>query len=131
MQIQLKRFHQDERQTVGIITWMDRKAFTIERPWLGNARDISCVPAAVYLVQLLDINGKDRIRLRNVPMRGLINIEVGNFVGDSRGCIFIAQSVSAEREFQLKDSRPAYRRLLGDLKALGPEEKHTIEIINP
>jgi|2_EtaG_2_1085320.scaffolds.fasta_scaffold82288_2 hypothetical protein len=60
--------------------------FTLERPWVMNKIDISCIPLGVYSCVPHE---EDSYRILNVPGRTLINIEIGNKVQQSLGCIFV------------------------------------------
>jgi hypothetical protein len=66
--------------------------FTVERPWLNNARGISCIPAASYPVKWVTTqtagNRSGRgLGVENVPDRKLIRIHVANYASQVEGCI--------------------------------------------
>ena len=69
--------------------------YTIERPWLGNASNISCIPADSYQSVFLPRSGSGKYKnvyyLRNVPGRGGILIHNGNLASHSKGCIIIGK----------------------------------------
>lgn len=64
---------------------------SIERPWLNNASNVSCIPEGQYLAKWLPRSGSGRYKrvwhVQDVPGRTGILIHVGNFVKDSLGCI--------------------------------------------
>lgn len=64
---------------------------SIERPWLNNASNVSCIPEGQYLAKWLARSGSGRYRrvwhVQNVPGRTGILIHVGNLVRHSLGCI--------------------------------------------
>jgi hypothetical protein len=67
---------------------------TIERPWLDNQREVSCIPTGKYRVVPHNWNGGNfRFAkvwlLQNVPNRDGILIHVGNTVKDVIGCIAV------------------------------------------
>ena len=66
---------------------------TMERPWLDNASNISCIPWGTYATSFLPKSGTGRYRkvwhVRNVKDRGGILIHNGNFVTHSRGCLIL------------------------------------------
>jgi hypothetical protein len=88
--------------------------FTLERPWLNNKKNVSCIPApGTYHAQLrrsphLGIT----YWLKDVPDRQFILIHSGNIVAHVQGCIMLGlsrgrlrgeravfQSVTAIRQF--------------------------------
>ena len=61
---------------------------TIERPWLNNTVNISCIPAGTY--QVAEFSGnkyKDVFQILNVPQRTYILIHVANWSHELHGCI--------------------------------------------
>lgn len=66
---------------------------TLELPWVGNQRNISCIPEGTYPCELLYSWAHKRFLywLQNVPGRGAIEIHVGNFVKDTQGCILLGE----------------------------------------
>lgn len=71
--------------------------YTIERPWLANAEDVSCIPEGVYLCSphVKSNNMQLCWKLQNVPGRTGILIHTGNTEGDSTGCIIIGLEFNA------------------------------------
>jgi len=70
--------------------------FTVERPWLGNKEDESCIPEGVYTLGLRyspivesSTLGKfdEGWEILNVPERSLIMIHPGNWPFNFKGCI--------------------------------------------
>jgi|SRR5271154_4615941 len=64
--------------------------YTVERPWLNNASDQSCIPAGTYAC--VPHNSPDHPgtwELENVPGRSAILIHNGNTEKDSLGCIIV------------------------------------------
>ena len=70
--------------------------YTIERPWLKNAKNVSCIPAGTYPVKLVN-SPKFRItfEVKKVPGRAHILFHAGNAVSDSLGCILPASSIDS------------------------------------
>lgn len=64
---------------------------SIERPWLNNRSNVSCIPEGEYLSKWLprSVSGKYRRvwHVQNVPGRSGILWHTGNLVSHSRGCI--------------------------------------------
>ena len=68
--------------------------YTIERPWLKNAKNVSCIPAGCYQVKLVN-SPKFGItfKVNNVIGRTHILFHKGNSVDDSLGCILPVSSI--------------------------------------
>jgi hypothetical protein len=66
--------------------------FTVERPWLNNKPNVSCIPAASYPVKWVitktagNRNGYG-LGVENVDGRKLIRIHVANTADEVQGCI--------------------------------------------
>lgn len=71
---------------------------TLELPWLGNRRSVSCIPAGTYTAhrRFSPKHGYDVFELQGVPDRDHIEIHIGNYVSgpqvDSEGCILVGLS---------------------------------------
>ena len=90
--------------------------YTIERPWLDNARNISCIPEGEYLVNFMARSASGKYRnvwhLQNVPGRGGILIHNGNLVAHSRGCLILGSKPGTlGGNPAVLGSRPALRKL--------------------
>lgn len=67
-------------------------ACTIERPWLSNRKNISCIPVGVFTcTKYSGTRFKDVWKLNNVPGRGDILIHQGNFPADVEGCLAVGE----------------------------------------
>mgnify|MGYP001580894019 CR=1 FL=1 len=82
------------------------ECFTMERPWLDNAPEVSCIPAGSYeVVKTFSGHFKRMMPLLvDVPNRSEIRIHPANWVTQLEGCIavgvqhgadFLEQSVAA------------------------------------
>ena len=76
--------------------WVGGKTFhCLERPWLRNQRNISCIPSGSYRVTFLPRSASGRYRnvwhIQDVPGRSGVLIHSGNVVGHSRGCLLIGK----------------------------------------
>ncbi len=88
---------------------------TIERPWLDNERNISCIPEGIY--DCVPHNGtkfKNVWRLKNVPDRSAILIHVGNYASDVHGCIAVGKWLSTDG-YMVQSSAQAINELRGYL----------------
>jgi Family of unknown function (DUF5675) len=70
--------------------------FTVERPWLKNQPDTSCIPEGIYPIELLPSDLIKRItygkytsdwHVQSVPGRTNIEMHPGNTMYDVEGCI--------------------------------------------
>lgn len=63
---------------------------SIERPWLGNKRNVSCYPEGTYLVKWLARSASGKYKrvwhVQNVPNRGGILWHAANLVRQLKGC---------------------------------------------
>ena len=90
---------------------------TIERPWVGNKTNISCIPEGVY--ECRPFSGskfKDVWQLMDVPDRSYILIHAGNWAKDVQGCIAVGKALS-DQEYMVINSRKA----IDELRAVLPE----------
>jgi len=83
-------------------------ADTIERPWLNNRRNVSCIPAGTYdLEQTIRGSGYETFALVNFDigvtrynsldsLRFAILIHPGNFASDVEGCIACGKGISSD-----------------------------------
>ena len=91
--VKIERFAYLEKGTVGKITVDDWSCYTIERPWLDNKSNISCIPEGTYKCETF--NGtkfKDVVQIMDVPNRSFILFHVANYPGDIEGCIGVGNS---------------------------------------
>ena len=93
MEAQLYRYKQTSQHTLGIFVIDGQAFYTIERPWLNNRKNESCIPTGEYTVNFMARSGSGKYRnvyhLQNVKNRGGILIHNGNLVSHSRGCIIL------------------------------------------
>lgn len=93
MKVVLHRIENDEDGVFGVLS-IDGKptCVTLEREWLGNQRNISCVPAGSYkCVKHHGAKYKDVWAMKDVPNRDAILLHQGNTKKDTRGCILVGQ----------------------------------------
>jgi hypothetical protein len=67
--------------------------YTLERPWVGNERNISCIPSLTYYVKFLESSASGKYKnvyhIQDVPGRGGVLIHNGNIIAHTRGCVLI------------------------------------------
>lgn len=89
----LYRYKSSEGYTAGMLAINGELFYTIERPWLGNQSNVSCIPAGIYSVGFLAKSGSGRYRnvwhIQNVPGRYGVLVHKGNLASHSKGCIIL------------------------------------------
>tara|TARA_R100000541_G_C1886266_1_gene83005 strand:+ start:646 stop:984 length:339 start_codon:yes stop_codon:yes gene_type:complete len=69
---------------------------TIERPWLSNEPNRSCIPEGTYRCDFMERSCSGKYRrvwhVKDVPGRTAILFHAGNLVEDSLGCILVGLS---------------------------------------
>lgn len=105
--------------TWGVLTLGDgRRLWTMERPWLGNAREISCIPDGSYrcVPSTFYRGGYPAALINGVPGRSDIKIHAANVVQEVKGCIAVGMALRSIRgELTLVESRAALAALLADV----------------
>jgi len=67
---------------------------TLELPWENNQKNISRIPSGSYDASIRnDGNLRWRIELKNVPNRENIQLHLGNYARQIRGCILVGETV--------------------------------------
>jgi hypothetical protein len=79
-------------RTVGVLKHSDMWLSTLERPWLDNMPNISCIPEGVYLVKRDKTGRHQWYAVQDVEGRTNIEFHPGNSVGHSEGCILVGES---------------------------------------
>lgn len=79
-------------------------AVTLERPWLNNKRQVSCIPTGAYDIVPCSMSPDygfkpsakfgDTYQVLAVPDRSLILFHAGNKMKDSNGCILVGEQYS-------------------------------------
>ena len=86
-------------------------AYTLERPWNGNAPLISSIPDGSYAGTLrYDHADAWRIELQGVPGRTNVEIHTGNTPDDTEGCILVGLKLGSDL-CSVQDSQKAYQVL--------------------
>lgn len=69
---------------------------TLERPWLNNEVNRSCIPTGTYQCDWMESSGSGKYKrvwhLQDVESRTEILFHAGNLVLDSIGCILVGMS---------------------------------------
>jgi len=104
--VKLIRLHSDQKQTLGVLTVVNlgRLTFvcnTLERGWLNNQPNVSCIPVGDYLCKWTRSPsfslkaGKDvfTYEIMGVPGRAGIRIHSANYYSQLNGCIALGSAV--------------------------------------
>lgn len=129
----LTRIEQNDLATFGRIEDTDHQQWcvTLERPWLDNAHDVSCVPAGTYTAHRYASpkRGYDVFMLSGVPNRGDIELHIGNTVADSEGCILLGTMYGVVNgQHGITGSGDAFRAFMRRLQGV---DAFTLTIVDP
>lgn len=94
MSLALKRDYQSDICTLGTMFYgPERLCETLELPWRGNQRGISCIPEGTYECKVAHSpsRGYPVYWLQDVPGRQDVQIHIGNYPKDIRGCILLGR----------------------------------------
>ena len=109
MVVVFQRFCYHPEGTLGVIKIADKKLFTIERPWLGNAQNVSCIPTGTYLTRWRE---SPRFgftwELQDVPDRTYILIHAANYPSNVQGCIGLGEGLMGDK-IAVSNSRKAVK----------------------
>ena len=89
----MRRVATGENGTFGVLIHENLPfAVTLEREWLDNKQNISCIPAGTYTCQrIYSMKFGETFEVTNVPNRTHILFHKGNLDDDSHGCILIGE----------------------------------------
>lgn len=122
--------------TLGWLEFEHSKYATLELPWKGNARNISCITPGTYRLKPRSY-GRYRdayfkrwgfvnsIEVADVPGRGDILIHTGNLPRHTRGCILVGMRHVGN---MVVDSREAYTHLYRSLIEADFEQGERLEL---
>jgi hypothetical protein len=103
--------------------------YTLERPWLNNKPDVSCIPTGFYKCryQAKSNNGKlsNVYAIKDVPDREGVLIHIGNFVHESKGCILLGLGREPENQKVINSgiAMAKFIEIMGDAFELLIEER--------
>tara|TARA_R100001163_G_scaffold64979_1_gene60607 strand:- start:411 stop:893 length:483 start_codon:yes stop_codon:yes gene_type:complete len=111
-----------EESTVGeLFLNGERMCDTLENPWKGNQRNISCIPEGEYKVRIRlarESATRDYLHLlvQDVPNRDWILFHRGNSAKDTSGCILVG--LGSQQDY-VQNSRLAMDLLMKEIINLG------------
>ena len=93
--MELVRFGSFKDRTIGRLTYNGEHFFTVERPWLDNQQNVSCIPTGVYKLGRVDSPkfGPGTWEIQDVPNRSNILLHAGNTQNDVSGCLAVGLGV--------------------------------------
>ena len=112
----LFRFERQSTHTTGALVINGYTVYVLERPWLDNKRNKSCIPSGKYICKFLPRSGSGKYRnvYHVVPVdnRSGILIHQGNLVIHSLGCLIIGSRIGTlSGKRAVLSSRQALREL--------------------
>ena len=118
MLIKLTRTHKLDGCTIGVLQVGENVYNTLEKPWLNNSPNISCIPLGHYkfVPHGWDLNSKLKYknvwRLLSVQGRSAILIHAGNKAKHTMGCILVGKGVNIRNgKASVTDSMDAINEL--------------------
>ena len=109
--------------TFGILKINDLSLVTMELPWKGNAKEVSCIPTGTYTCKRtlasLHITKPygQTFEIENVPNRSDILFHIANFQKDLKGCIGLGTSFGKLSGFDvILRSMTAFDKFMQTLK---------------
>ncbi|MBT8490155.1 MAG: hypothetical protein KJN62_03815 [Deltaproteobacteria bacterium] len=130
----LRHFRSDNSGTFGELFFNGRRqCFTKERLWLGNERNISCIPAGMYrCVKVVSPSFGVTFEVTSVPDRSHILIHWGNYLRDIRGCILVGNAIALtndlDGEIIIRKSKVTHTKVMDFLTEINA---FNLEIVDP
>ncbi len=115
----LKTFSTDDVTIGKLYNGNNLICYTVERPWLDNVANESCIPEGEYTVKMTNSpRFGPTYEVKNVPGRTHILFHKGNTVKDSLGCILPVSNITVfDGRIGGASSKFAYDRLMNLLHA--------------
>jgi hypothetical protein len=119
IEIYLQRFAYHPEGTLGVIDLAGERFYTIERPWLDNKPNVSCIPEGNYLTGWRDSpRFGETWHVKDVEDRTWILIHAANYPKDVQGCIGLGTGLMGDR-VAVSNSRKAvaqFEKLTRDIE---------------
>ena len=89
----LIRISHTANETFGVLLEEDIPfCVTLERPWLGNIKSVSCIPKGFYVCKRIQSpKFGNTFEIENVPSRSHILFHKGNLSDDTHGCVLVGE----------------------------------------
>lgn len=94
MNLTLIRVSRHEDGTFGVLLHQNDAPFalTLEREWLDNRSEVSCIPEGTYICRrVMSPKFGETFEVTGVPGRSHILFHTGNVEDDSKGCILVGE----------------------------------------
>lgn len=94
--------------------------YTVERPWLDNLPNVSCIPEGNYtcVPRHFFRGGYDAVEILNVPGRTHILFHIANVPGDVLGCVGVGAQLGAlGSQWAVLRSREGFAKFMEHYKA--------------
>lgn len=128
MELQLKRHSYHPFATMGWLYCHGVRFATIERPWLGNRQNISCIPEGTYPLKPYSSAKFPHVwQICDVPGRDYILIHAGNYAHDVSGCVAVG-TIPSRDSLMVLNSRAAIERLRSLLDPVTEDMSITISL---
>jgi len=93
--MRLIRIEQNDDVTIGVLTYNGNiLCYTLERPYILNAKNYSCIPKGDYVCSKIESPKFGETFKVEVEGRTDILFHPGNMVADSHGCILLGTELS-------------------------------------
>lgn len=101
--------------------------FTVERPWLRNERNVSCIPIGTYdiILGMFYRNTADTsddypvYEVLGVPGRSLVKIHIANTPSDVKGCIGLGTTLGfIKSQWAVAHSRTALKDFMTHMEGV-------------
>jgi len=118
LNITLTRLYNTDECMLGVMATTDKLlCFTMENPWRGNQKGISCIPDGHYWCKPHEgTKFKETWVVMDVPGRSGIVFHIGNTESDTRGCILPGSTTGTLRgERAVLGSRIAMEKLRNNI----------------
>ena len=105
--------------TAGTLSYNGSTLYTVERPWIDNSPNISCIPEGIYPVEKYSSDKfPDVWEVKDVAGRTYILFHVANKPSDVEGCIGVGLSSGRRNPLWVERSRSA----LDEMREVFPDE---------
>ena len=94
MKVELVRFYTPTATWGNLVVNGKPICLTLERPWLGNKKDISCIPEGVYQCERIISPHNGSVYQLDVEGRKYIQLHTANMVKELKGCIAYGSTYS-------------------------------------
>ena len=131
MNITLKRISANLDSTFGVLI-KDNTPFavTLERPWLDNKADISCISSSNYVCERVNSpKFGETFEVKGVLGRSHVLFHAGNTEHDTHGCILVAEEFGKiNGKGAVLDSKKGFNEFLSLLKGIDEFQLIIVEV---